>query len=360
MNDVGKMARLGSFSVEIILDPGNSGWILEKISQNISLELRKKGYVVSIKHVPDFDTNITFWMQYTDKTLKENISLKPRNTRSALVTHVDESQKLMRVDSLHRAGVHLIFMSDDHSKSISKKIKCANTFPSIRIGSDLANEELVYKVGIVSKCYPDGRKNEDWLVAFSKKALFENVELTIIGTGWGATVKKLRKTGVKVNLYDGVENAYPSYTEIIEIQNTFDLFVYFGFDEGSLGALDAYLLNTDLLVTKQGFHLDFQIEEDSFCTDVFDAQRKFAAKKEAFLKLRSDRNEWSWESTANALLHYWEDCIDLREPGSYGKLRKNFNLLFSREYLVILPKSIYRIMCIRVPRKIYTLIRKKY
>jgi hypothetical protein len=353
------MMNHGSFSVEIILDhPGNSGWILEKIAQKISSELRKKGCIVSIKESPEFDTDVTFWIQYTDKTLKESIKSKPRNVWSALVTHVDESSKLMRVNILHRAGVNLIFMSDDHSKSVSKKINATTTLPSIRIGSDLAQVALEYKVGIVSKCHPDGRKNEDWLISFSKKELFNNVVLTIIGTGWGATVKKLRKQGVKVNLYDGIENVYPPYPKIIEIQSTFDLFLYFGFDEGSLGALDAYLLNTDLLVTKQGFHLDFEIEEDSFCSDLLDAQRKFALKKDSFFNLRSNRNDWTWEGTAIALLGCWEEFTDYKESGTTAKSRKNLYLFFSRENLSMLPKSIYRLLFIRVPRKIYSLSRQ--
>jgi len=354
-----KLMKHTSFSVEIILDPGNSGWILEKIANRISQKLSEKGCDVRVKHSPEFNTNITFWIQYTDKTLHENLTRNVTNIWCALVTHVDESQKLTKINNLRRAGVNLLFMSNDQAKSISKILKQSYDFPSINIGSDLAEQELVYKVGIVSKCYPDGRKNETWFESFLEKGLLENVTLTIIGTGWDSTVKKLRAKGANIKIYDGVENFYPSYEEIVQIQKSFDLFVYFGFDEGSLGALDAYLLNTDLLITKQGFHLDFEIGEDSFCKDLHDAQNKFSVKKNAYLNSRPNRSVWTWENTAITLLEFWDDFGATNALKIAEKSSSNLELFFSNAFLRMLPKSLYRFFFIRIPRKIFSFLSNK-
>lgn len=339
-------------SIEIIVDPGNKGWILEKIANRVCEEFKKLNLIANVRNAPKFDSDVTFWVQFTDKTLSVDSTFLGGNLRSTLVTHVDDAQKLSRVKKLYHSKIDLIFMSKMHASSIANSIGITQLPESVRIGSDLAEQKKNFHIGIVSKCYPDGRKNENWLLDFEKKGLFKNVTLTIIGTGWKSIADKLISKGVDVNLLDNHKNPYPDYDEIIDIQKNFDLFFYFGFDEGSLGALDAYLLGTDLLITNQGFHTSFELSKDSFCENLIDAQQKFELKKAKYYANRELLGDWSWTNTANELLLHWMKVFEDDLPPVENKLKSRFSWVYLNHYLKLLPKTFLRLMLVRIPQKI--------
>jgi hypothetical protein len=349
----------GINSVEIILDPGNKGWILEKMSEKISNELNQLNCRTVVQSEPKFDTDVTFWIQYTDKTLKNNINNTTTNIRSALVTHVDESYKLFQVKNLYKFGITPIFMSKEHAQVVAKMLNQPNDFLNVHIGSDIAQVKKSFHVGIVSKCHPDGRKNEKWLIDFAKDGLLENVELTIIGVGWGPTVNHLHSRITKINLYDGIENEYPPYDEIIKMQKSFDLFFYFGFDEGSLGALDSYLLGKDLLISKQGFHTEFEIEDSSFFENFFEAKAKFQIKKDVHFNSFPDTNLWTWQNTALQLLEHWVELKSSKNNGSLNPVNNTSTFYILPKYLNLLPTSLYRLFFVRVPQKILKFFTKE-
>ncbi len=344
--------KRGIKSVEIILDPGSTGWVLGKISQRINDELNLINCKTVVRHDPKFNTDVTFWIHYTDKTLRENLNSQSTNIRCALVTHVDESQKLLRIKNLCKFGIVPIFMSEEHAEAVARKLKHKMGFRCVRIGSDIAQNKKYFHIGIVSKCHPDGRKNENWLIEFAKLGLLENVEITFIGEGWKNTVKKLRSKSIKVNNFDGIENEYPSYVEIIEIQKSFDLFFYFGFDEGSLGALDSYLLGKDLFISKQGFHINFDIKDSSFFENLSDAKEKFQIKKELYFKSLPNLNLWTWESTANQLVDHWIEIQSSKMNSSSNPDSDMSFINFLKNYLDLFPKSIYRLIFVRLPVRI--------
>jgi len=339
-------------SIEIIVDKGNNGWILEKIALRICSEFRELGKEAYVRNSPEFDTSVTFWVQFTDKTIKTSSKSGIKNLQSVLVTHVDDAQKLRRIKHLDSIGIDLIFLSAMHALEIANATGVGSFPTSIRLGSDLAIRHEKFSIGIVSKCYPDRRKNENWLLSFEKKGLLTDVAITIIGSGWSSITEKLKQKGVEVNLFDGVSKPYPSYEEIIQIQKTFDLFFYFGFDEGSLGALDAYLLNVDLLLTNQGFHSDFKIDENSYCENLIDAQNKFLLKKQKYFSQFEHKGDWSWKNTASNLLSHWETLSIESDTMSFIVSQSRLNKVYLRNFLKLIPKTIFRIAFVRIPRKI--------
>jgi hypothetical protein len=78
----------------------------------------------------------------------------------------------------------------------------------------------------------------------------------IIGSGWEKVIPYLENAGATVNYFPGTGNGIEDYKINLERVPAFDYFLYMGFDEGSLGLLDALAANIPTIVTPQGFHLD--------------------------------------------------------------------------------------------------------
>jgi hypothetical protein len=342
-------------SVEIILDPNSQGWILDKISTKLQTEFSDLGVKCSVLSKPKYDSSVVFWIHYSDKTINFSETRDFKGISSALVTHVDDSLKLARIRKLYLQGIDLIFMSKEHAHNIASSVGMNLPAFNVLIGSDLAVPRSIFKVGIVSRCYPDGRKNENWLLEFAAKGLLENVELTIIGSGWGNVIKNLRSLGVSVLVFDGHENPYPTYSEILRVQANFDLFLNFGFDEGSLGALDAFLLKTDLLVSYHGFHIEFDLKEDSYVLDLDDACAKFESKKSNFFSVQESLRQWSWSTMAIDLLRHWDTLGEKEQVLSSPKA--GVRQVYVQNYLQMLLKTLKRIFLVRLPRKVSQVIR---
>ena len=342
-----------SLEIEIILDSGNHGWILEKIAVRLCSQFNSHGIKAEILSAPSDRSNFKFWMQYTDKSLLKYSRINNGTRLSALVTHVDDSLKLKNIIDLKKRGVDLIFMSSDHGNKIARDCGFRENFFSVRIGSDLLDLNE-FRIGIVSKSYPDGRKNENWLIELAKKGHLGKSELYIIGRGWGRHVKILRKFGVKVKLFDDEENSYPDYSELVEITKSFDLFIYPGFDEGSMGSLDAYILGLNMLVSRQGFHMEFHLDDSSLFSTYSEFEHKFKSKRNVYAQRQLSLSDWTWESTAEALLEYW---FQLR-PDSHSRLSlpNTSSMLGSpariRALLRMLPRTLYRVLFLRIPTKI--------
>lgn len=342
-------------SVEIILDPNSQGWILDKISTKLQTEFFALGVNCSVLSKPKYESSVVFWIHYSDKTINFSETRDYKGISSALVTHVDDSLKLARIRKLYLQGIDLVFMSKEHAHNIASSIGMNLPAFNILIGSDLAVPRNIFKVGIVSRCYPDGRKNEHWLLEFATKGLLENVELTIIGSGWGKVIKNLRNLGVSVLVLDGHENPYPIYSEILRAQADFDLFLNFGFDEGSLGALDAFLLKTDLLVSFHGFHIEFNLTEESYVLDLDDACVKFESKKEKFFSDQESLRQWSWSTMAIDLLRHWDILSETERISSSHKTGIQQDYVVN--YLQMLLKTLRRIFFVRLPRKVSQIVR---
>ncbi len=352
-------------SIRLVLDKGNQGWILEKIAIRLQEYISKSGIDCDIAAFPSNDATANFWMQYTDKTLLELIRTSTHRTRFkalALVTHVDESFKLARIKQLEESEVGLLFMSDFHANEVRSMLNHQKDFASALIPTDHNQGPRKFRIGLVSKWYPDGRKNESWIIEFAKKGLLDNCEFSVVGHGWEETVSKLRGYGVECRIFNDVEDRIPNYSNIKEYYDYIDLYIYFGFDEGALGSLDAYVFKKDLLVSRQGFHTEFALDENSFIDNKLDAQEKFILKKENFEKWAESLSKWNWNLYVQNIMSF----IDIHEKvlghSNYktNAYTANMKLLMSSKgYRKMLPRTLRRIFLVRLPRKIQSFFKRK-
>jgi hypothetical protein len=324
-------------SIQIIFaHPSSNNWILGKIARKIKENFEAIGLSVEILNFPTGKSDVVFWIGKSSGPLwrhflqvgiaKTSPTYETR-LESVLVTHIDDLFKVQNIKNLHKNGDDLVFMSNSHADLVANLAKISPRPFAARFGSDFAESYLYerFVVGIFSKVYPDGRKNEDWLVDYAKNNSALNLEFLIIGAGWTQTVKRLRALGVLVRLYDGVENSYPAYESFPDFYRDLSLYIYLGFDEGAMGCLDAYILGVPLLISKQGFHLDFQLAETDYFTDYKDFENKLNLTRSIYAQDVQKKLEWTWEATSRQLLKHWGEVLNIPDVIS-GEAEESFEI----------------------------------
>ena len=287
--------------VQVILDPVNKGWVIEKIAKKLVSSASSK-IVIDLYYIPRRGYTITHWMHYLN--VSREFIKADKGIHTFLVPHIDSIQKEQVFISNLNTGAFPIFLSREHAESICKRLNLGLTPHYIFPGSDLADEKLRFRVVVSSHIYPDGRKNEHLLIQLAKEISLKNMHFIFIGKSWAKVEESLRKSGATVEWFNPVNSSFPDYKQSLDIIRGCDLFLYLGNDEGSLGALDAYLLGIPLLISNQGFHREFTDRKNVY---LFDDYYGFKTK---LLELSSslnaiNLNKWTWYAMSTKYLEYW-------------------------------------------------------
>ena len=300
-------------SIQLIADPGKAGWVFGKIARRIQEELETKGLNVKIVGKPEGTSDVVFWLYFrTPGILDREGGKYSTRLKSTYVTHIDNSIKLSQIKKLKMAEFDMVFMSPSHSNKISSMLSLPNPFPSVLLGTDLVEHEHKMRIGFFSNCYADGRKNEKWLVSLAREVNLKDCEFIFLGTGWGKIGNILENVGAHVEIYDDVQRPYPPYSDFPLFYDSLDLYLNLGFDEGAMGAIDAYVLGTKLLISKQGYHEDFVLDDSSFFSDYHEFKGKFVKILDTHRIHQENIKMWSWSNCASNLLKHWEEELQLR------------------------------------------------
>ena len=185
-------------------------------------------------------------------------------------------------------------------------------------------------VGIFSACYPDGRKNESWLVDFCK----ENVESKLInwvfvGKGWDKVVKELESLDCTYEWHN-VSRKLP-YEYQFQQNKLADLnyYIYMGMDGGAMGSYDAYAQDVPLCVTFDGFHKSIPDLDYSF-----DNKQSFYNQLGLIVEKHSRRlnffNENTVDSYVRWLLDVWSG-VQQEEISEHDKLCLNYSNVLEKK-----------------------------
>jgi hypothetical protein len=237
--------------IALVLNSENSGWIIEKITFRLRDELNTLGHTVVISNSKCADADVNHFMSYNFVEPSAGIS-------TAMVTHIDDVLKLQHLKKLI-SGYEvnsLICMS-----AFTRELLISQGLPAEKISYVLPSVDSSLKVkkikiGLSGRIYKDGRKNERWLIAATQKISLENFQFYIFGSGWERVESSIVSSGGKVFVYPESSDYLEDYNFILSKLNELDYWMYLGFDEGSLGTIDAALAAVPLIVTPQGFHLE--------------------------------------------------------------------------------------------------------
>jgi hypothetical protein len=237
--------------INLLLNPANRSWIIQKIAEQLGDQLRRHGAEVSITDVPDAQADLVHHMSWAFA------NIRTPQPSTMFITHLDDLFKLNQVRAMLAAEVRVgICMSSDTMRQLITH-GCPETalhFISPAHDGLVAPRRIV--IGITSRVYADGRKREALLQQVAQRMDLSNFEFRIFGLGWEATNTKLEAAGAKVTYFGETDDFRKDYDTLQSTVPTFDHYLYLGMDEGSLGTLDALAAGVSTIITPQGFHLD--------------------------------------------------------------------------------------------------------
>jgi hypothetical protein len=319
-------------SVRLIIDSANRQWIVGKIAARLAENLGAFGVDAEIGEGPGEDVDVNHWMIFThpwDRFHREpgffNAGWTPgRAMNTALITHVDDPVKVQILrESIPRildAGICMSRMTK--AELVSYGIDPAR-LTYILPGHDGLVQPRRVVIGITSKTFADGRKNENTLVQAAQAMRLDAFRFEIIGEGWEETAKVLRQAGAEVDLPGASDGLEKGYAYILGRLPSFDYYLYLGWDEGSMGTLDALAAGVKTIITPQGFHLDLKgaiTHPVRHAADLVQILQGIAADRQTRLDSVKDL---TWSSYARKHASVWRALLEGRLadiPAAAGEL----------------------------------------
>lgn len=289
---------------------GQRGWILEKFAIRLAENLPNWDVNVDIDSKASPDVDFNHWMVYLDTLAHSDEDIKLSST--IFITHVDRFAKLLVLKKRLEVAEMAICMSQMTVDYLAEHGVDKGKLTFITPGHDGMIKPRRIVLGITSRLRLDGAKREDILLDVAKRMRLIDFHFDIIGSGWESVIPHLQNSGATVDYYLGNSNGMADYKINIDRVPRFDYYLYLGFDEGSMGILDALAAGVPTIVTPQGFHLDIPNGiTHSFCNaeELLAVLRKIAAERQ----VRQDAvAALSWDNYARQHAIIWRAILDGR------------------------------------------------
>lgn len=273
-----------------------SGWILTKFATRMNEQLNRLGILSDIGDTVDPDADINHHIPY-----HQYLPFRAFND-TLMITHVDSGQKITMLKEQLKTARLGICMSKETVSVLAQAGVPRKKLCYVNPAHDGNIYPKKYVIGITHRCYDtyDLRKRASSLLDMLEGINPVFFKFIIMGSGWDRIVEVMRNRELEVDYYPKFE--YGLYHELISV---FDYYLYFGFDEGSMGFLDALAAGVKTIVTPQGFHLDVPDGIDFPCRTV----EQFT---EVFYNLQYERERriasvagWTWENYAKKHVEIW-------------------------------------------------------
>lgn len=320
-------------------------WIIAKIAEDIKREAESSGYLCRMGGYADYqEEDICYHIYYNLA-----IPFKSAKHNSVFITHTDDCLKERE----------LLRIKDDFDSFICMSPEDAQFL--IELGFDKAkvfgmalpvrnNYVRPVSIGIFSACYPDGRKNEQWLIDFCR--LYPEARLlnfVFIGAGWEKVLQKLQENGCSFEWHNVSRKLPYEYQFQQNKLSGLDYYIYMGMDGGAMGTYDAYAMGIPLCVTYDGFHksipfIDYTFDDfDGFLEQMFNVVEK-QKKRFDFFNDHSIANYVSW------IINVWNGGV-IGEISDCDKHCISYDSVVSKrrkQYYKITPYRIKRIIRNRI------------
>ncbi|MBN3040291.1 MAG: hypothetical protein JW867_04120 [Candidatus Omnitrophica bacterium] len=299
--------------VQIVCYEDIHQWILGKIGLRLTDELRNLSVKAKIGYSPDARADINHYIICFNYNGEKNTLV------TFMITHVETAEKVADLkERLVPADMGICMSAQTQNQLIARGIK-ASKLCYINPAHDGLISPRPLVVGITGRIYEDGRKNENILVELCQKIEPDQFSFTIMGSGWENIVKIIRSLGFAVQYYNHFD--YHRYLKIIP---SLDYYLYWSYDEGSMGFIDALSAGVETIVTPQGYHLDvkggisYPIQNISDMVDIF---KSIADKRRERINSVS---QWTWPNYAQKHIDIWTYLLNGRDPAYLAKHKSNF------------------------------------
>lgn len=304
--------------VRIVCYEDIDGWILGKFAKKLNEELVKLSIDSDIGKLPDYQADINHHIIYC------NYNGEKTTTDTIMITHIDSLSKVNLLKKQLKHAEMGICMSSSTMKMLKDAGLPKEKLRFINPAQDGVIRPIPMVLGITSKTHNDGRKKENILRKIAEEIKPTDFSFKIMGDGWHDIVSSLKLKGFTVEYYNKFD--YQIYVKMVP---TFDYFLYFSDDEGSMGFIDALAAGVKTIVTPQGYHLD-AVDGISYSInnykEIIETLGMIALERN---KLINSVALWTWEIYAKKHLEIWQYLLGKNSDGN----------CFTKEDLSVIPDS---------------------
>lgn len=228
----------------------NQSWILGTLANDIIDGFRSLGYLCRLGPYNEYQgEEVSIQMWWIDAVPHANAKVN-----AVFVTHTDDKYKEKALISLKDKFDIYLCMSPEDAMFLEELGFDKNKVFGINLPVRNTYVRPI-TIAIFSRCYPDKRKNEEWLYNYCQSNPHShNAVFVFIGDGWGDFVKRLSEINCSyewVNISPKLPYEY-MYQQL-KLSNV-DYYIYMGMDGGAMGSYDAYAMGDTLCITDDGFH----------------------------------------------------------------------------------------------------------
>lgn len=247
----------------VFIEQVSQNWILNILGDDIFRGFQKLGYKCTKGRYFEYNgEDISFHMWW-----RNAFPHKKAKINCVFITHTDSQIKednLIRIKDEYdyyfcmspEDAQFLVELGYDRSKVYGLNLPTRNTY--IR----------PITIGIFSRCYPDKRKNEEWLFNFCKNNKSSQLaDFVFIGEGWGDFVNRIEELGCSFQWHNVSRNMPYEYMYQQLKLTGLDYYIYMGMDGGAMGSYDAYAMGTTLCISDDGYHKGIPDIEYSFSSE---------------------------------------------------------------------------------------------
>jgi len=313
-------------------------WIMGKIADDIQNSAKKLGFECSCGGVNDYDNEeICYHLAY-------HIAVPFKNAKhnSVFYTHLNDTlQEKILVDTKGLFDSYICMSPEDAEFMVELGFDKDKVFGKILPVRN--NYIKPISIGIFSACYPDGRKNEKWLIDFCKNNDDAKlVNFVFIGPGWSDVVNELSGIGISFEWHNVSRKMPFEYQFQQNKLSMLNYYIYMGMDGGAMGTYDAYAQDVPLCVTYDGFHkavprIDYPFDnQETFVTEL---AKIVSSQKERidFFKFNNADSYVKW------LIDIWTGTGLLEEIPQEHKTCISFNNVLEKKRKQYYPLSLSRI-----------------
>lgn len=272
-------------------------WILGKFAKNLKSGYEKYGVLADLSYElstkADFNQCIIYLNCSPDSATERDV---------IMITHVDQYWKFELLEKLlPRVALGICMSKEQMNKLINMGLD-KNKLCYVNPAHDGVIPVKKWVVGLASRVYSDGRKNETYFNKLADVLDPRYFKFKIMGANWAPQVNYMRSKGFEVEYW--ADFNYEIYTK--KFFADMDYYLYMGTDEGQMGFVDAQSAGVKTIVTAQGYHMD----SDSPITHPF---MTYDELEKIFLGIQAEKmdivgamHNWTWQSYALKHLQIFE------------------------------------------------------
>lgn len=274
------------------------GWILTKFAKKLEENLERLGVDVDIDSCCDPKADINHHIAHHPYEPIRDLN------DTLMITHIDSMSLLNQTKFQLETAKMGICMSKETMNMLTMNGVSREKLCYINPAQDGVIKPKKYILGITHRNHADidHRKKVENVLEICKKINPIYFSFLIMGDGWDPIIKDMKEMGFEVEYYDHFD--YEIYTKYV--MSKMDYYLFFGYDEGSMGFMDALAAGVKTIVTPQGFHLDIKDGITYPCKtipDFIDTLLDIQGEREKIVK---SIESYTWENYAKKHLEVWE------------------------------------------------------